>query len=128
MTKESSERWTIEEVVAIDAMGMGSSSSGSLIQSISDASRSLPSGPIAQPSGGIVSQGDEGDGKPTHGDAPIYTCVEDSKRSGRCIRECMTTRTNTGNVSSLQGPQTRRIVGIGRISGMSEHSDMSTEN
>jgi len=54
--------WTIEDVVA----GMGSSSSGSWTQGISDLCRRLPSRPIAQPSDAMVSREDEDNSKPTH--------------------------------------------------------------
>ena len=47
MTKELSEGWTVKDVVT---GAMGSSSSGSLKNTISDALRSSLSGPIAQPS------------------------------------------------------------------------------
>jgi hypothetical protein len=63
VTKELREDWAVEDVVA-GAMGL--SSSGSLAHLISDASRSLPSGPTAQPLGTIVSQGGEDDCKRTH--------------------------------------------------------------
>jgi hypothetical protein len=63
VTKELREGWAIEDVVA---EAMGSSLSGLLAHSILDASRSLPSGPTAQPLGAMVSQDSEDNCKRMH--------------------------------------------------------------
>lgn len=67
MTKESSVvtdswGWPVECVVG---GAMGVSSSASLNQAMSDASKRFPSVPMAQPSDAMVSRGDEDNGKPT---------------------------------------------------------------
>jgi hypothetical protein len=118
VTKELREDWAIEDVVA---GAMGSSSSGSLAHLISDASRSLPSGPTVQPLGAIVSQGGEDDCKCMHQfiffsmktgallDQHIGTKVsmQAQRRQVQTIERGGTTR----NICSLQGPQIWYILG-----------------